>query len=146
MNKYYIYRQFSNIDSHHYTKYTGDTLAYTNVKDPITNEIIKSYDFCINWSHWRYSLSKTKGEFYGAGNFCGYYGYSCWRGCELIADELFDLDSEGDVLSAIFVEYKEPITYDVNDTYSMPKEVEFESDDEAIKYFVELCEQKLKEE
>ena len=139
MSKYYIYKQFSNIDSHHYTRDTGDIVAYTNVKDPATNKTVKSYDFYIHINNWRHSLSKTKGEFYGAGNFCGYYGYSCWRGCEIIADELFDVDSEEEA-SVVYVEYKEPITYDVSDTYNMPEVIEFDTDEEAIQYFVDWCE------
>lgn len=133
MNKYYIYRQFSNFRSYHdYYPFSGRTY----IENPITGETIKSYDFYTPDSTWRYSLSKTEGEFYGEGNFCGYYGYSCWKGCEIIADELFDVDSDGEV-SAVFVEYKEPVTYDVSDTYSMPKVIEFDTDEEAIKYFVE---------
>ena len=135
MSKYYIYRQFSNFRSYH-DYYLSSGRTY--VEDPITGETTKSYDFYTPDSAWRYSLSKTEGEFYGAGNFCGYYGNSCWRGCELIADELFDVDSEGEI-SMMIVEYKKPVTYDVSDTYSNPKEVKFETDEEAIKYFVNYC-------
>lgn len=141
MSKYYIYRQHTNIDSYHYTRYAGDNVACTIVKDPATNEVIRSYDFCVlgsGWRNWRYSLSKTRGTFFGEGSFCGYYAYSGWRNCKIIADEIFDVDGEGNI-SAVFVEYKEPVTYHVSDTYSMPEEVEFETDEEAIKYFVESC-------
>lgn len=122
MSKYYIYKQF-------FDRKIGNTI---NVQRSI-----------------RYTLSRTPGEFFGEGNFCGYYSVSGFRGCEIIADEVIDVNtdnSEFDVFTYSIVKYDPPITYVVDDTYTLPHIFEASTDSEAIEIYIKFCEDKLKEE
>lgn len=132
MHTYYIYRDF------------WDEMDEDIAKNPYYHtKSGESIDISHEVPCWLYTLTKNEGTFYGAGNFCGYYGYSCFKHCKVIGETqvkytIEEHDNDVKINFNLSIVSTQPYIRNVADTYTSPKVFKAKNDEEAFAYFEEF--------
>lgn len=87
-------------------------------------------------SKLKYSLTTNKGKFFGKGSFCGYYGYSGYKNCHVIADiavpDIYEFGSSNDITKdCASVETCDDVRT-IPDYYTSPMIVKASRDSDAV--------------
>lgn len=89
-----------------------------------------------------YALGRKPGEFFGRGNFCGYYSVSGYENADIFAEAVstVDINEDEDAVTATYTyTVRHCANRNVEDSYKEPEEFDADDDEKAYEFFEDYC-------
>lgn len=114
---------------------------FKEFKDRVWSEADKKY---YESPYTNYCLVDNNPEFFGTGNFCGYYGKSGYMDGHIISEtKITYIETDEDLTFSIAIISGLDYYRDIADTYSCPVKFEADDYDKAFAFFEDIVKNQL---